>query len=152
MCAGPYWLESWNTGSTVEMSTHEGYWGGGASLVTEPELHYIDDESILSNALVGGELDGAYCVPVASVEKHEKHEKHENAESGELLFGPSTASVGMGSATSEGPAGDARFREAIGLALDQGQFIDAVLGGMGYPVKTFALPMHFRSADAMGQP
>jgi len=141
MCTGPYQLDAWNTGSTIEMSANEGYWDG-APLTKELELHYIDDESTLSNALVGSQIDGAFFVPIASADQLD------NAENGELVLGPSTASMGIGPAVNEGPAADPRFREAIAAAIDQEQFIDTVLGGMGYPIRTFTVPFQWDALEA----
>ena len=141
MCTGPFELDSWNPGTTIEMSANQNYWDE-APLTQELELHYIESESTLSNALIGNELDGSFFVPIASADQLGE------ADNGQLLLGPSTASMSMGPTSDEGPAADPRFREAISLAIDQNDFVEAVLGGMGEPIKTFTVPFQWEGLNA----
>ena len=134
MCTGPFRLESWRSGESIVLKANPSY-RDGAPKVGTLTFSFISDTSTLSSALSAGEVDGAFGVPYAAVSALERGGR------GRVVLGPSTASIGVGPATDQGPAADPRVREALDLAIDKKAFVRSVLRGYGEPLRTFTPPL-----------
>lgn len=143
MCTGPYQFEEWTPGTEIVTTANPDYWDG-APLVETLRYVFVSDGTTLTNALLEGEIDGAYSVPPAS------RESFESSDAGRLVLGPSTASFSFGPTTADGPAADPRIRQALSLAIDREQYIATVLNGIGEPQKTFTPPFAWSGMAAKG--
>ncbi|GAA5030648.1 ABC transporter substrate-binding protein [Microbacterium fluvii] len=141
MCAGPYELESWTPGKEIVTVANEDYWGG-APLVKKLTYTFIPDGTTLTNALLEGEVDGAFNVPPAS------RSAFEGSDTGRLVVGPSTASLSFGPTTDQGAAASPQIRQALSMAIDREQYIQTVLNGLGYVQSTFVAPFSWSGAEA----
>lgn len=136
MCTGPFEFKSWKSGKNIVATANPHYWNG------DPKTHkltfeFIADNSTLTSALLSGEIDGAYDVPLTSADSFEK------SKTGSLHFGPSTATLSFGPASASGPASKPVVRRALDLAIDKSAFVQNVLKGYGTTVKTFNPPLTF---------
>ncbi|MET0859485.1 MAG: ABC transporter substrate-binding protein, partial [Microbacterium sp.] len=133
LCAGPYELESWTPGTDIVTVANEDYWDG-APLVKTVTYKFISDGTTLTNALLEGEVDGAFNVPPAS------RNAFETSDGGRLVVGPSTASFSFGPTKSTGAGANPQIRQALSLAIDRNQYIQTVLNGLGQAQSTFVAP------------
>lgn len=141
MCAGPYKLESWTPGSEIVTVANEDYWDG-APLVKKLTFKFIPDGTTLTNALLEGEVDGAFNVPPAS------RDVFESSDEGRLVVGPSTASFSFGPTRDTGAGANPAIRQALSMAIDRDQYIATVLHGLGQPQSTFVAPFSWSGSSA----
>ncbi|GAA1698518.1 ABC transporter substrate-binding protein [Microcella alkalica] len=141
LCAGPYALESWTPGSDITLVANDGYWDG-APLVQKLVFSFIPDGTTLTNALLAGEIDGAFNVPPAS------RAAFEDSDEGRLIVGPSTASFSFGPTRTDGPGANPKIRQALSMAIDREQYIQTVLNGLGEAQSTFVAPFTWEGSEA----
>ena len=141
MCAGPYKLESWTPGKEIVTVANENYWDG-APLVKKLTYKFIPDGTTLSNALLEGEVDGAFNVAPAS------RGAFESSDEGRLVVGPSTASFSFGPTRDTGAGANPQIRQALSMAIDRDQYISTVLHGLGEPQSTFVAPFSWSGSPA----
>lgn len=141
LCAGPFTLDSWTPGSDITLAANDAYWDG-APLVKKLVFKFIPDGTTLTNALLAGEVDGAFNVPPAS------RSAFESSDSGRLIVGPSTGSFSFGPTRAEGPGANPKIRQALNLAIDREQYIQTVLSGLGQPQSTFVAPFTWAGSPA----
>lgn len=141
LCAGPYKLDSWTPGQDIVTVANDAYWGG-APEVKKITYKFIPDGTTLTNALLAGEIDGAFNVPPAN------RGEFESSDAGTLVVGPSTASLSFGPTRSEGLGANPMIRQALSLAIDRTQYIQTVLNGLGEAQSTFVAPFSWESSDA----
>jgi peptide/nickel transport system substrate-binding protein len=141
MCAGPFQLESWTPGREIVTVANEDYWGG-APLVKKLTYRFIPDGTTLSNALLEGEVDGAFNVAPAS------RGTFETSDEGRLVVGPSTASFSFGPTRDTGAGANPDIRRALSLAIDREQYIATVLNGLGQAQSTFVAPFSWSGSAA----
>lgn len=141
LCAGPFTLDSWTPGSDITLAANDSYWDG-APLVKKLVFKFIPDGTTLTNALLAGEVDGAFNVPPASRSAFESSDK------GRLIVGPSTASYSFGPTRADGPGANPKIRQALSMAIDRQQYIQTVLNGLGAPQSTFVAPFTWAGSPA----
>jgi peptide/nickel transport system substrate-binding protein len=141
MCAGPFQLESWTPGREIVTVANEDYWDG-APLVKKLTFRFIPDGTTLSNALLEGEVDGAFNVAPAS------RGTFETSDEGRLVVGPSTASFSFGPTRDTGAGANPDIRRALSLAIDREQYIATVLNGLGQSQSTFVAPFSWSGSPA----
>jgi peptide/nickel transport system substrate-binding protein len=141
MCAGPFELESWTPGREIVLAANEDYWDG-APLVKQLTFRFIPDGTTLTNALLEGEVDGAFNVAPGS------REAFESSDTGRLVIGPSTASFSFGPTRDTGAGANPKIRQALSLAIDREQYIATVLHGLGQPQSTFVAPFSWSGSPA----
>ncbi|MGI9822913.1 ABC transporter substrate-binding protein [Agromyces sp. Marseille-Q5079] len=144
MCTGPYRFDAWTPGTEITTSAYADYWGG-TPLVDSLTFVFITDGSTLANALLAGDVDGAFNVPPAS------RDNFASSDTGRLALGPSTASYSFGPTRSTGAGADPRIRQALSLAIDREQFIETVLHGLGELQSTFTPPFAWAGMEAAAQ-
>ncbi|GIM92183.1 ABC transporter substrate-binding protein [Paractinoplanes toevensis] len=143
MCTGPFRLGTWQTGQKIELKRYDGYWDSARKAKAATfDFVFITDDSTITSALLAGEVDGVYGAPVGSLATLRR------TAAGKLYFGPSTETVSLGPVAAEGPAADARIRQALDLAIDKTTFITSVLKGAGTPLKTFTPPLAWAGSPA----
>ncbi|MEF2978366.1 ABC transporter substrate-binding protein [Subtercola sp. YIM 133946] len=142
MCTGPFSFTSWTSGKDILLTANPDYWGG-APLVKQLDFVFTDSDATLTNALVSGEIDGAFDVPVAAMSQLR------SSSTGSVYVGPSNATSSFGPASATGPGADPNVREALNLAIDKNSYVSTVLGGYGTVAKTFTTPFMWEGlADA----
>lgn len=141
MCTGPYAFESWTPGQEIVTVANENYWNG-TPLVQKMVYKFISDGTTLTNALLAGEVDGAFNVPPAN------RSSYENSDAGTFTLGRSTASYSIGPIGSSEIASNVKVRQAISYAIDREQYVETVLHGLGYVQKTFSAPFAFQGKAA----
>lgn len=144
MCAGPFELESWTPGREIVLTANEEYWDG-APLVKQLTFRFIPDGTTLTNALLEGEVDGAFNVPPGS------REAFASSDTGRLVIGPSTASFSFGPTRESGAGANPMIRQALSLAIDREQYIATVLHGLGQPQSTFVAPFSWSGSPAAAE-
>ncbi|MCF2527585.1 ABC transporter substrate-binding protein [Yinghuangia soli] len=133
-CTGPYAVERWTPGTSIVLRKNAEYWD--TSLVPRTErLEFVvmPDPAARMNALMLGEVDGAYMLPTAS------YAKLSDTGAGELYFGVNTGAYLAAVTNLDGTLGDVRVRRALSLAIDREAIVADALGGYGKPAKS-ALP------------
>ncbi|MBD7995756.1 ABC transporter substrate-binding protein [Arthrobacter sp. Sa2CUA1] len=141
LCAGPYKLESWTPGSEIVTVANADYWDG-APLVQKLTFKFIPDGTTLTNALLEGDVDGAFNVAPGG------RDAFESSDQGRLVVGPSTASFSFGPARDTGAGANPKIRQALSLAIDREQYISTVLNGLGQPQSTFVAPFSWSGSPA----
>lgn len=141
LCAGPYELDSWTPGSEIVTVANKNYYGG-APHVAKITYKFIADGTTLTNALLEGEVDGAFNVPPAA------RTAFEGSDKGHLVLGPSTASYSFGPTRSTGAGANPEIRRALSMAIDREQYIQTVLGGLGYVQNSFVAPFSWSGSPA----
>lgn len=141
MCTGPFKFESWTPGQDIVTTANENYWNGTPK-VGKMTYKFISDGTTLTNALLAGEVDGAFNVPPASRSSFEK------SDAGTFTLGNSTASYSIGPIGSSEIASNVKVRQAFSYAIDRQKYIDTVLSGLGYTQKTFDAPFAFQGKEA----
>ncbi|MCP2636090.1 ABC transporter substrate-binding protein [Microbacterium sp. HD4P20] len=141
LCSGPFTLESWTPGTEIVTVANEDYWDG-APLVKKLTYRFISDGTTLTNALLEGEVDGAFNVAPAS------RSVFDASDEGRLVVGPSTASFSFGPTRDSGAGADPLIRQALSLAIDREQYIATVLGGLGQPQRSFVAPFSWAGSPA----
>ncbi|WP_327165762.1 ABC transporter substrate-binding protein [Streptomyces zaomyceticus] len=123
-CTGPFELESWQKGQSLELDRFDGYWGKRAK-AGKAVFRFLTDPSARTNALLSGEADGGYLIPT------ESYARLRGSGVGTLYFGEGLSTVNVNITNIKGPLGDVRVRQALSLALDRSGFVKAGLGGAG---------------------
>jgi len=141
MCTGPYKFDSWTPGQDIVTTANENYWNGTPK-VGKMTYKFISDGTTLTNALLAGEVDGAFNVPPANRSSFEK------SDAGTFTLGNSTASYSIGPIGSTEVASNVKVRQAFSYAIDRQKYIDTVLSGLGYTQKTFCAPFAFQGKEA----
>jgi peptide/nickel transport system substrate-binding protein len=141
MCTGPFKFESWTPGQEIVTVANENYWNG-TPMTKKLVFKFISDGTTLTNALLAGEVDGAFTVPASSTSAFQK------SDAGTFTLGSSTASYSIGPIGSTEYATNENVRQAFSYAIDRQKYIDAVLKGIAYPQKTFNAPFAFQGKEA----
>lgn len=126
MCTGPFKLDSWKSGQSIELTRNDDYWGEPA-FAKSVSLKFLSDSSALSQALVSGEVDGAYEVPAAIVPALR------NSDTGTFYAGPSTQYLEIFALRPDNPLADDDVRNALFYSLDREAIADAIFSGLGEP-------------------
>lgn len=132
-CTGPLKLDRWAKGESIRLTRHDGYWD--AARRAKPaavEFAFTRDPSSLVNALLAGQLDGAYGPPATGFGRLR------SSGTGTLSFGPQTSTINLIVSDLQGPLADVRLRRALWLAIDRPGYIKAALGGEGEPSRAVA--------------
>lgn len=141
MCSGPYEFSSWTPGSKIVTTANPNYWDGAPHVKTLTYV-FITDSTTLTNALLDGEVDGAFNVTPSA------RASFESSATGRLIVGPSTASIAFGPLRSTGAGANTKIRQALSLAIDREQFTSTVLNGLGTVQKTFTPPFAWNGLAA----
>jgi peptide/nickel transport system substrate-binding protein len=123
-CTGPYELGQWIKGQSIELDRFQNYWGTPAKSA-HVIFDFISDPSSFTNALLTGEVDGAYLVPPQS------YARLRASGVGSLYFGQALTTVNINIDSFSGVLGNVKVRQALSLALDRNGFVKTGLAGVG---------------------
>jgi peptide/nickel transport system substrate-binding protein len=156
MGSGPYKITSWESGKEITLEAMPTYWDANLiPKVATATLTFISDTSTITSAILSGEIDGAYSVPVTSVPTVK------SSAPGTVYYGPSLWAVEVAFANGKGILGDPDVRMALAMAVDRQAIVDKVFNGLGVPNKTLtppsswdpeALDVYQKAYDAITQP
>ncbi|MDR6906393.1 peptide/nickel transport system substrate-binding protein [Agromyces sp. 3263] len=135
-CTGPFQLDAWNSGRSIELTANPGYWDPAlAPKVQRLSFSFIADESTAVNALRTGEVDGQFFyLPPAGLSQLE------NGDDVTTTYGKSLVFWTMITTNLTGGLADERIREALSLAIDREGLAKVVFQGAAVPATTLAGP------------
>ena len=137
-CTGPFSLDAWNSGKSIDLAANPEYWDGGAPLASSISFSFIADESTAVNALRTGEVDGQYFyLPPAGLGQLT------DSDDVTTTFGDSLVFWTMMTTNFDGGLGDDRIRQALSLAIDREALTKVVFQGAGIPATTLAGPAYW---------
>jgi peptide/nickel transport system substrate-binding protein len=135
MCTGPYQFEKWNVGQNIVMQRNDSYWDkSGAAKTKTVTLDFITDPNTLTNALLSGQIDGSYEVPVSAVSRLS------SSGVGTLYLGSSSEFALMNSTEKAGPDLNASVRKALSLAIDRAAIAKSIYQSTALPVWSMVFP------------
>ena len=134
MCTGPYQVGTWNKGNKLTLEAYGKYWNADKRAKTKQvTFRFIVDSGALTSALTTGAVEGAYGVPLDSLNKLRE------SKSGKLVLGKSLQIVAVIS-TGDGPLGDPKIRRALALATDREAIAKVVYGGTATAARSVIPP------------
>ncbi len=124
---GPYAVRSWQAGTAISLSRHDGYWGEAPDF---PRARYVwrSDASVRAAMIDKDEAEIAVALDSMEAEKDTTAAYPNNETTALRLDGR------------EAPLDDLRVRRAIDLAVDRPGIIDALLGGLAEPAGQLVPP------------
>lgn len=120
---GPYTLDKWNRGQSIEVSAYEDYWGEAPS-ITEGVFRFIPDPGTQEAGLRSGEIDLITNLSPDSVDGVPQVFSGESGESPSMILD-----------TTSGVTKDVKVRQALNMAIDQQAITDGLFGGRATPQK-----------------
>lgn len=133
MATGPFKLERWTPGGGIELAANPYYWNEAARPHAKTvQLLFTTDSGSLAQALVSGQIDGAYEVPAAVIPKLE------GSGAGRLAIGePSQLYLQLFAVQPDGVYSDPKVRQALCMTLDRKALAEVVYYGAADPNYTF---------------
>ncbi|MFG2731586.1 ABC transporter substrate-binding protein [Streptomyces canus] len=129
MCTGPYELRKWTPGTGIDLTANADYWNKDLRpRAKKVHLSFVTDSNSLSQALAGGQLDGAYEVPASTIPKLEK------VSTGNLVFGsPTQLFLNVFAVQPDGAFSDPKVRKALWMTINNKALADVVYHGAAEP-------------------
>jgi len=127
---GPFRLTEWVRDSRVTLVKNPDYWMKGLPKLDGVNIHIITEQTVMIQALLGGQIDAAYRIDSKDVPTLEQNP---NTKVDTKL---SAMNLVMSINCSRTPLSDLRVRQAINHAIDKQQVLDVVYGG-GKVIGTF---------------
>jgi len=123
MCTGPFSVGAWNQGQSISLMRNDNYWNEEKrAKVAQLDISFIVDAAAISNALVTGEIDGSYDLPLTALSTLDA------ATNGELYLGRSLQIVAI-IGTGNGAFADPAVRQALMMATDREAIAATVFEG-----------------------
>lgn len=124
---GAYKFVEWVKGSYVKMAANEDYWEG-APAIKNVEIRPISESSTRFAALVSGQVGMLTGVPVELYDQISKNPQLE------IVSKPARRAIFLALSNAPGtPMADIRVRQAIYMAIDEGEIIAKVMRGLASP-------------------
>ena len=135
-CTGPFSLEAWSSGRSIQLTANPGYWDSTlAPKVQQLTFSFIADESTAVNALRTGDVDGQFFyLPPAGLSQLE------GGDEVTTTYGKSLVFWTMITTNLDGGLADERIRQALSLAIDREGLAKVVFQGAAVPATTLAGP------------
>jgi peptide/nickel transport system substrate-binding protein len=135
MCTGPYELVKWTPGQQIDMKANPGYWNKAhAAKVSSIAFDFITDANTLTDALLSGEIDGTYEVPVSSLGRLK------SSKAGKLHLSRSVA-FEIGTFTRKnGPLRNVNIRKALTVAITRNAIVKSIYDSSATPVWSINMP------------
>jgi peptide/nickel transport system substrate-binding protein len=143
MCTGPFELTSWKSGQSITITRNRTYWDPALQpKVGKVVFEFITDGNTLSSALLSGQIDGSYEVPLQTMRAVA------GSKIGTGHYGIATQSVTLLVASDKSPLADKRLTDALSLVLDRSAIVKNVFGGKATAEKTFIPPAVWHRSEA----
>jgi peptide/nickel transport system substrate-binding protein len=122
---GPYAIEAWNRGQSIELAARDDYWGEKPGVETAT-LRYFADAVATTNALQSGDVDVVY-----NMQAPELLSSFESDDKFQVLEGTSNGEIVLSMNNNEAPFDDVRVRQAVMHAIDRQAVVDTAWNGYG---------------------
>ena len=122
---GPFTIEAWNRGQSIEMKARDDYWGE-APKVDTATLRYFADAVATTNALRSGDVDVVY-----NMQAPELLSTFESDDAFQVLDGTSNGEIILSMNNKQAPFDDVRVRQAVMHAIDREAVLDTAWSGYG---------------------
>lgn len=144
MCTGPYQFTSWTKGQNITVTRYDGYWDKARMpKVKTIVFTFLTDEASITDALVSGQIDGAYDPPVSGLAQLKAAKSV-----GKLYYGPSLNDVTFSYSNPKGAMASLKLRQALQEAIDWKGLSSDVMGGTATPLASFMPPTTFTYAKS----
>ncbi|MNW23678.1 ABC transporter substrate-binding protein [Arthrobacter sp. JUb115] len=122
---GPYEIDAWNRGQSIELATRDDYWGEKPQ-VEKVSLRYFADAVATTNALQSGDVDVVY-----NMQSPELLSGFESNDKFQVLDGTSNGEIVLSMNNKKAPFDDKRVRQAVMYAIDRQAVVDTAWNGYG---------------------
>jgi peptide/nickel transport system substrate-binding protein len=131
MCTGPFKFTSWTQGDNITLTKYDGYWDKSrAPKVTKLVFKFLTDDAAITNALLAGQIDGAYDPPLSATEQLK------GSGVGNLYFGRHESNMTMVYSNAKGAMSNPKLRQALQMAVDWDGIAKTLLKGTGEPIRS----------------
>jgi peptide/nickel transport system substrate-binding protein len=145
---GPYTLAEWKTGQFMRFERNPNYWGT-KGFADEVVLQVFSSSDTMAQALKSGDLDYAHNVNADQLKQLQTEPNIKTvvgSANGWTQLAFNTYGTGTGKTIKDGGPStkallDAKFRDALGYAVDKPLLVDRVLGGFGDVGTTMVPPV-----------
>jgi peptide/nickel transport system substrate-binding protein len=139
--SGPYTVESWRSGSPLELVANAKWWGGTPAFATAT-ITTVPDEAARLNALQSGEIDAVtLAANQVEVAKRDSNLAVESTDSNLVAYlGFNVTAPGLDQLA---------LRQAIDLAIDRDSITAQLLGGLASPIGQLVSSVTEGYADAV---
>jgi peptide/nickel transport system substrate-binding protein len=149
---GPYKILSHEPGVRTVYEKNDNYWGKIDGNIDRVEFTPIGSDATRVAALLSGELDMVYPIPVQDIQRVD------NNDGTKALTGPELRTIFLGmdqkrdellhsSVKGKNPFKDVRVRKAFYQAIDMNAIRDKVMRGMSTPTSLLISPLLFSRSD-----
>ncbi len=139
---GPFKIATYETNSFLELAAFEDYWQEGLPYLDGITFLFMPNNAALLVALRNGRID------FAKLGRPQDAEQLAGAAQLNIQRWPSLGQMPLDLDSNYGPLQDIRVRQAIALAVDKDEILQASLGGYGTVIHTIVAGMQ----DAWGVP
>ncbi|MBO0896263.1 MULTISPECIES: ABC transporter substrate-binding protein [Arthrobacter] len=122
---GPFTVQAWNRGESIELAARSDYWGE-APKVESATLRYFADAVATTNALRSGDVDVVY-----NMQAPELLSSFADDDSFQVLEGTSNGEIMLSMNNARPPFNDVRVRQAVLHAVDRQAVLDTAWSGYG---------------------
>lgn len=149
MCTGPFVLDAWNAGKSIELVKNENYWDENLMPKVEKlSFSFIADETTAVNALRSGDVDGQFFyLPPTGLNQLQGEE-----EVTKTTFGKSFVFFALVGASDAGPFGNPAVRKALVQSIDRQSIADVVFQGAAVAAPTLAGPDYWGDQSEIFKP
>lgn len=124
MCTGPFALETWNPGSSIELRKNPDYWNTeNAAKADRVTITFVTDEATITSSLLAGDIDGTHRTPLSAMEPLRASGK------GDFYLGASTDWLAIRPTETDGPMQNKDVRRALSMAFDREAIANGVYRG-----------------------
>ncbi|MCC9195451.1 ABC transporter substrate-binding protein [Arthrobacter sp. zg-Y820] len=122
---GPFTIEAWNRGESIDFAARPDYWGT-APKVDTATLRYFADAVATTNALRSGDVDVVY-----NMQAPELLPTFDGDDGFQVLEGTSNGEIVLSMNNARAPFNDIRVRQAVLHAVDRQAVLDTAWSGYG---------------------
>ncbi|MEV6983194.1 ABC transporter substrate-binding protein [Sphaerisporangium sp. NPDC051017] len=141
-CTGPFELSSWDQGSAITLSAYDGYWDHDLTpKAKQVVFKFYEDASARVTALRTGEIDGNFFITPSGTETLK------DTGAGKLYYGKNPTVRSLMTWHLDGPLADPRIRQALSMAIDRQNVIEAAFNGAATPAKSPVSPDAYSYAE-----
>ncbi|WP_313812835.1 ABC transporter substrate-binding protein [Glutamicibacter sp.] len=141
-CTGPFAFGKWQSGEKISLTRYDNYWDKDLKAKTKNlDFVIMTDPVARVNAMKSGEVDGSWLVPANAIDELK------GSGSGQMYFGPNSATQMLVVSNLEGPLGKPEVRKALLMAIDRNGLAQAATMGYGKPTNSFTNESVWAQAD-----
>jgi len=131
---GPYKLQNWVKGSSLNLVAWEGFRNAGAIKLKRVTFRFISDTSAQAAALLAGDVDAHPRFATRAVPQFQNNPNFQ------VILGGSRAKTILAINEKHKPLDDVRVRRAILAAIDRKAVIEGAADGFGVPIGSHYVP------------